>query len=122
MVKGISEIVGEADGADGSRVRVYRALRQLLCAACGGTIREGGLFIRRTLPGYGMQLLPRCRGCEPFTPPGDAGLHLALIESLFTPPAQEAETEVRRPTRREELDEAVMKRLGPALSRSRKGK
>jgi hypothetical protein len=122
MAKGISEIVGEVDGADGSRVTVYRALRQLLCAACGGTIREGGLFTRRTLPGHWMQILPRCRGCEPFTPPGDPEVQSALIESLLTPPAPEAKTEEGRPARREDLAEAVMKRLGPALSRSRKGK
>jgi hypothetical protein len=48
MAKGISEIVGEAGGAGGSRVAVYRALRQLFCATCGGTIREGELFTRRT--------------------------------------------------------------------------
>ena len=47
MAKGISEVAGEADGAGGSDVALYRALRQLFCAACGGTIREGGLFTRR---------------------------------------------------------------------------
>lgn len=85
MAKGISEIVGEADGADGSKVTFYRALRQLFCAACDGIIREGGLFTWRTLPGQGLRILPRCRGCEPFTPPGTARLQSALIEALFTP-------------------------------------
>ncbi len=122
MAKGISEIVGEADSPDGSKVMVYRALRHLFCVACGGTIREGGLFTQRTLLGQGLRILPRCRGCEPFTPPGVAGIQSALIEALLTPPAEEAKPEAEGPARREELAEAVMKRLGPALSRARKGK
>lgn len=122
MAKGISEIVGEADGADGSRVTLYHALRQLFCAACGGTIREDSLFTRRALSGQGLRILPRCRDCEPFTPPGDAGGKSALIESLLTPPAAEAKPEPGSPARRKELVEAVMRRLGPALSRARKGK
>jgi hypothetical protein len=122
MAKGISEIVGEADGAGGSGVTVYRALRQLFCAACGGTIREGDLFTRRALRGQGLRILPRCRGCVPFTPRDTARGKSALIESLLTPPAGEAEPDAGRPTRREEHVEAVMKRLGPALSRARKGK
>ncbi|HEX7318560.1 MAG TPA: hypothetical protein VF297_31925 [Pyrinomonadaceae bacterium] len=93
MAKGISEIVGEADGAGGSGVTVYRALRQLFCAACGATIREGDLFTRRALSGQGLRILPRCSGCEPFTPPGAAGARSALIEALLTPPAGEANAE-----------------------------
>ena len=122
MAKGISEIVGEADSPDGSKVMVYRALRQLFCAACDGIIREGGLFTRRALPGQGLRILPRCRGCKPFTPPGYAEVQSALIESLLTPPDPEAQTEGGTPARREDLTEAVMKRLGPALSRSGKRK
>ena len=122
MAKGISEIVGEAFGAGGSRVTVYRALRQLICAACGGTIREGDLFTRRALPGQGLRISSRCSGCAPFTSRGGARVKSALIESLLTPQAVEEEAEARRPARREEVVEAVMKRLGPALSRTRKGK
>ena len=44
MAKGISEIVAEAFGAGDAKVTVYRALRQLICAACGGTIPEGSLY------------------------------------------------------------------------------
>jgi hypothetical protein len=122
MAKGISEIVGEADGTDGSRVTVYRALRQLFCAACGGTIGEGDLFTRRAFPGQGLRILPRCRGCAPFIPRDAVRGKSALIESLLTPTASEAKPEAGSPARREELVEAVMKRLGPALSRARKGK
>lgn len=122
MAKGMSEIVGEADGPGGSGVKVYRALRQLFCAACGGTIREGDLFTRRALPGRGLRILSRCGGCAPFTPPRAAGARSALIESLLTPPAGEPKAEEVSPARREEVVRVVMKRLGPALSRARKGK
>lgn len=122
MKKGISEIVGEAFGAGDSRVTVYRALRQLICAACGGTIREGELFTRHALPGQELPVSSRCRGCAPFTSRGGARVRSALIESLLTPPVVEGEAEAGRPARREEVVEAVMKRLGPALSRTRKGK
>ncbi len=122
MAKGISEIVGEGEGAQGSSVTIYRALRQLFCAACGGTIREGDLFTRRALPQQRLPILPRCGGCEPFTPRGAAPAKSALIESLLTPPAGEAKPVAGSPTGREKLIEAMMKRLGPALSRARKGK
>jgi len=122
MAKGISEIVGEALGARDSRVTVYRALRQLFCAACGGTIREGDLFTRRALPGQGLRISSRCRGCAPFTSRGGGGAKSDLIESLLTPPAGEAKPEAGRTAPREEIVKAVMKRLGPALSRARKGK
>lgn len=122
MAKGISEIVGEAFGAGDSSVTVYRALKQLFCAACGGTIREGDLFTRRALSGQGLQILPQCRGCAPFTSRSGATAGSALIESLLTPPAGEAKAGVERPAQREEIVQTVMKRLGPALSRSRKRK
>lgn len=122
MKKGISEIVGEASGVRDSRVTVYRALKQLFCAACGGTIREDDLFTRRALPGQCLRILPQCRSCAPFTSPGGARAKSALIESLLTPPAGEAKAEAGRPAQREEIVRAVMKRLGPALSRARKGK
>jgi len=122
MAKGISEIAGEAFGTGDSRVTVYRALRQLFCATCGGTIREGDLFTRRVLPGQGLRILPLCRGCAPFTARGGARAKSALIESLLTPPAGEAKPEAGRPARRDDVVEAVMKRLGPALNRARKGK
>jgi RNase P subunit RPR2 len=65
MVKGISEIVGEALSAGKSRVTIYRALKQLLCAACGETISEGALFTRRSLHGQGLRILnPRVRSAR----------------------------------------------------------
>lgn len=122
MANGISEIVGEAFGAGGVRVTVYRALRQLICAACGGTIREGDLFTRHALPGQGLRIASRCRGCAHFTWRDDARAESDLIKALLTPPAGEGKPEAGSPARREEVVRAVMKRLGPALSRARKGK
>lgn len=121
MAKGISEIAGEAFGAGDSRVTVYRALRQLICAACGGTIRDGELFTRRALPGQEIPVSSRCRKCAPFnfrTTPDDGQRRSPLLESLLTaPPEYEA-------SENQQLDagagrETIERRLGPALQRSR---
>lgn len=101
---------------------VYRALRQLICAACGGTIREGELFTRRALPGQEVPVSSRCRGCAPFTSRGSEKAESDLIKSLLTPTDGEPKPEAGSSRRREEVIRAVMKRLGPALSRARKGK
>jgi hypothetical protein len=53
MAKGIGEIVCLAFGMEKSRVTVYRALKLLMCAACGETIGEAVLFTRRSLFGQG---------------------------------------------------------------------
>jgi hypothetical protein len=114
--------VGEAFGAGGAGVTVYRALRQLICAACGGTIREGDLFTRLLLPGQGLRIVSRCRGCAHFTWRDDAREETDLIKALLTPPAGGGKPEAGSPARRKEVFRAVMKRLGPALGRARKGK
>lgn len=120
MEKGISEIVGEALGAGDARVTVYRALRQLICAACGGTIREGELFTRRALPGQELPVSSRCQKCTPFNfrTIADGQHRSPLLESLLTAPPehevsenQKLDTGVKR--------EAVERRLGPALRRCR---
>lgn len=121
MKKGISEIVGLAESAGKSSVTVYRALKQLFCAACGETIDEGVLFTRRSLYGQGLRILPRCRKCAPFNLRATAGegQHQSpLLESLLTaPPDHElgANQKLDAGARRE----AVERRLGPALRRCR---
>lgn len=120
MKQGISEIVGEAHGTGQSKVTIYRALKELLCAACGEPIREGTLFTRRSLDGQGLRILSQCQKCAPFN------LHSvvkkeqrrsALLESLLTPRPEPSEVQVHNPGAERE---AVERRLGPALRRCRK--
>ncbi len=120
MKKSISEIVGTADSVGKSSVTVYRALRQLLCARCGAEIKEGALFTRRTLTGYGLRILPQCRECAPFTLRSGARDRSALIESLLSPATEEASLETRKCEQQEKTAEAVEQRLGPALRRARR--
>ena len=146
MDHGISEIYGEGRGADGRAVSVYRALRELLCSACGAAIAEGSLFTRKDLSPFALRLMPRCSECAPFGMAGDAvGMSPAvgddgtpntveaklpegagakkrskLIEGLLTPAP---ETEAPQPPERSRsVAEKVASRLGPALSRSRRGR
>lgn len=134
MKQGISEIVGTAEGADGSRVTVYRALRRLLCAPCGAPIGEGSLFTRRRLEGQQLRTLPLCRKCAPFAlsidgdaflneddkpaPEGDARRERSpLLDALLAPmenkeaPAASDSAAAR---------EGVLKRLAPALRVARR--
>ena len=119
MAKGISEIVGEASGAGDSRVTVYRALRQIICAACGETIGEGVLYTRRSLDGQGLRILPQCQKCVPFDMRAADGMkrrQSVLLESLLAPQPEPNEVRIRNPDAERE---AVERRLGPALRRCR---
>jgi hypothetical protein len=120
MVKGISVIVGDADGKDGARAPVYRALRPLLCSSCGADIGEGTLFTRRALADGGLRVAAQCGECAPFTW-RDGGekerRRSPLLESLFTPRAEGE----HRSRERGPAAESVKERLGPAL-RYRAGK
>lgn len=121
MKKGISEIVGLAESAGKSRVTVYRALKQLFCAACGETINEGVLFTRRSLYGQGLRILPQCRKCAPFnlrTTAGEGQHRSPLLESLLTAPPEHEGSENQKPDTGAKR-EAVERRLGPALRRCR---
>ena len=120
MKTGISEIVGAGRGAEGARVKVYRALRQILCARCGAAIREGELFSRRSYQGQagGLRIMPQCRECAPFEMHGDVGARSELLDSLLTG-SGEGSAERVEPQRKEDV-EAVEKRLGPALRRVRR--
>jgi len=145
MEHGISEIYGEGRGPDGRATPVYRALRELLCSACGAPIAEGSLFTRKSLPQFAMRIMPRCRECAPFGTAGEAGRvtpavgdggasdgagggtpkgagvkRSKLLEGLLTPaPEREGGQESERAR---DVAEKVASRLGPALSRSRRGR
>ena len=84
VAKGISEIAGDAFSAGKSRVTIYRALKQLLCAVCDEAISEGALFTRRSLYGQGLRILPQCQKCVPFRMTGGEGRRSALLVSLVT--------------------------------------
>lgn len=115
MKQGISEIVGEANGVGKSRVTIYRALKELLCAACGEPIREGTLFTRRSLDGQGLRILSQCRKCAPFnlrSADEKEQRQSTLLESLLTPQPEPGEVQVRNSGAERE---AVEGRLGPAL-------
>jgi hypothetical protein len=120
MVKGISVIVGEADGGDGAGVPIYRALRLLLCSSCGAAIGEGSLFTRRAIADGGLRVATQCRECAPFIwsdEGGEGRPRSPLLEALFTPQAGRE----RGPREPGPAAESVKERLGPAL-RYRAGK
>ena len=117
----ISEIVGDGKSAGGEPCVVYRALRRLLCEACGSVIREEELFTRRPAPGQRIRIMPRCCSCAPFIPEGEGekrrpGLLDALIQShpLVAP--------WPTPSDPGKAAEAVERRLGPALARGRRNR
>lgn len=125
MAQGISEIFGEGLDEKGASVAIYRALRTLFCSACGTPIGVGALFTRRAVPGFGPRILPRCVKCVPFelketgAESGEtgAGGGSQLLESLLTPDSDTPDETDERPR---DLSEEAARRLGPALSRSRR--
>jgi hypothetical protein len=132
MERAISEIVGRAYLDEGRSADVYRALRSLLCATCGSGIAEGSLFTRRRLKGFGVRIMPQCRECSPFTLQADRKEKSALLRSLLTEqpagsagPAKAARNNSENALQDDEkkrVDEAVRRRLGPALKRGRFGR
>jgi RNase P subunit RPR2 len=118
MNRSISEIVGTAEGANGARVTIYRALRQLLCARCGAAMTEGTLFTRRAVRGGDLHIFPQCRECAPFVLSTEKRSESALLRTLLSTPVEPpVEPSALRPS---EVAEAVEKRLGPALRRVRR--
>ena len=118
MEQGISEIFGEGTGGNGEGVPIYRALRTLLGSACGSPIPPGGLFTRKAVPGFGARILPRCGKCAPFEfKEKGAAEGATLIEKLLSP---EPEARNRMDEPRRDVSEEAARRLGPALSRSRR--
>jgi len=114
MKKSISEIVCHAAGSDEP---VYRALRPLICAACGGEIPEGGYFTRRALGG--IRLLPQCQKCVPFSLE-TTDEKPSLLRTLLSSQTEATDTgkPVLADNHADEIREAVAARLGPALKRT----
>jgi hypothetical protein len=119
MKHGISEFVAEGRATgDNTEVRVYRALRTLLCTRCGKEIEVGSQFTRKLM--QGIYLTPQCERCVPFTlKPPRKGKKEELLDSLLnlseSIKAQPAKSITKSPS--PEAREAADKRLGPALSR-----
>jgi hypothetical protein len=130
MEKGISEIVGRGNLNEGRSTDVYRALRTLLCATCGGEIAEAMLFTRRRVKGVGLRIMPQCPKCAPFTLQADKKEKSALLQSLLAEqPADSSkrsiassEAATQAQAKAKSVDEEVRRRLGPALKRSRRGR
>ncbi len=119
MKQGISEFVAEGRATgDDSEVRVYRALRTLLCTRCGKEIESEALFTRKLL--QGIYLTPQCEKCIPFTlKPARKGKKEELLDSLFNL-SESIKSQPSRSTAKSpspEARQAAEKRLGPALSR-----
>jgi hypothetical protein len=131
MEKGISEIVGRGNLEDGRSTDVYRALRSLLCAACGAEIPEGLFFTRRRVRGIGLRIMPQCPKCAPFTLQPDRKEKSALLKSLLAEHPSDSssraasaspEADAEAQAKAESVNEEVRRRLGPALKRSRRGR
>jgi predicted nucleic acid-binding Zn-ribbon protein len=135
MERAISEIVGRAVMDEGGSTQAYRALRSLLCATCGAGIAEGSLFTRRRVKGVGVRIMPQCRACSPFTLQADRKEKSALLRSLLAEQPTDSAGQAKAPARnnsentsqaqheeKKKVDEAVRRRLGPALNRGRFGR
>lgn len=117
MEHAISEIFGEGVDARGASIPIYRALRRLLCSACGAPIPLGAFFTRKAIPGIAPRIMPRCRECAPFELRSDEETKKSpLIENLLTP-ADGKPDATGEPSLK--ASEEVERRLGPALSRAR---
>lgn len=123
----ISEQAGQVAGADGKNRKAYRALRVLFCSVCSKPIRVGELFTRWAIAGQNVPLMPKCAMCAPFTAPVEDASPNPLLQSLL---ADEREVEANsRPEQladadsrdvKSQTDEALQKRLGPALARAKR--
>ncbi|HEX8000607.1 MAG TPA: hypothetical protein VF528_19660 [Pyrinomonadaceae bacterium] len=144
MKSGVSEIVGQAVFQDGAKGTVYRALRPLWCASCSSVVAEGEMFTRDTQAGRALRLWPRCRACLPFALRSerlDKQTRSSLLQNLLTPvemdkaadenqsgqafaattKQQKAKDERPKPEdERQKAREAMRRRLGPALERTRR--
>lgn len=120
MEQGISEIFGEGVGEGGRRLKVYRALRKLLCSACGASIASGTLFTRKEIEGVGLRVLPRCAACDPFELEADKPKSESELLRNLLAPETETRDEIEKPRAIPRAD--VESRLGPALSRARRNR
>lgn len=117
----VSEIFGEGRTAQGDAVKVYRALRPLLCEKCGREIAEGELFTRWPIAQQLVRIMPRCRTCVPFDEmeeKKDEQPSSPLIRGLLgVEPASETAQEKRS---QKETASAIEERLGPTLRWTRR--
>ncbi|HVF48951.1 MAG TPA: hypothetical protein VNA19_02615 [Pyrinomonadaceae bacterium] len=119
----ISEIAGRGELASGAQVKVYRALKAILCARCGKEISETELFTRHMLEKSRMPLSPRCRKCVPFQLVPETGADSALLRSLLDAETRATNTHTRADAQApSETEEKLLSRLGPALSRVRRNR
>jgi hypothetical protein len=120
MKQGVSELLGDGLTTQGVSVKVYRALRSLLCERCGGQITEGELFTRWPIAEQFLSIMPRCRACVPFEfaerceTPGRS----PLIKELLSQPG-EAEDATAKASQ-QDVERSIEKRLGPALRWTRR--
>lgn len=121
----ISEIAGECELASGARVKVYTALRAILCARCGKEITAGELFTRQAVARTNLPLSPRCRACVPFRllPTNEQArqaspLLRALLDAQGPDPSTGNAPQTVEPET--EIEEKFLSRLGPALARVRR--
>jgi RNase P subunit RPR2 len=133
MRDAISEIVGQGQLSNGKSAQVYRALRRLLCSACGAEIAEDSLFTRRSVKGFGLNIMPQCRKCAPFAllvDKKEKKVKSELLQSLLREqPPNSAERErpsdgsraESAPEDKKNIAEEVRRRLAPALKRGRRG-
>lgn len=129
MREAISEIVGQGKLGDGKSAQVYRALRRLLCSACGEEIAEDSLFTRRSVKGFGLNIMPQCRKCAPFALLVDKKEKSELLQALLreqSPNSAQRESapldssqEASVPEDKKNIAEEVRRRLAPALKRGR---
>ena len=130
MRDAISEIVGRGKLGKGGSAQVYRALRRLLCSTCGAEIAEDALFTRRSVKGFGLNIMPQCRKCAPFTLQQDQKEKSALLQALLreeSPDSSKPESapasfpqDIAAQEEKRNVAEEVRRRLGPALKRGRR--
>jgi hypothetical protein len=133
MRDAISEIVSRGKLKSGDSTQVYRALQQLICSTCGGEIAQDALFTRRSVKGFGLNIMPQCRKCAPFTLQQDKREKSALLQALLreespdssrrdSVPASISQDEAASAQEegRKHAAEEVRRRLGPALKRGRR--
>lgn len=132
MRDAISEIIGPGKLSDGKSVQVYRALRRLLCSTCGMEIAEDALFTRRSVKGFGLNIMPQCLKCAPFALVLDKKEKTeksALLQALLkeespnsteraSAPAGSSQAASAQEDKRN-IAEEVRRRLAPALKRGR---
>lgn len=111
MITPISQFVAENKFADGRRVRVYLALRDVFCSPCGAIIAAGEFFTREEI--QGIYLTPHCQKCAPFPRPKQSAR--ALLDALEPRPTTPAESLAE--AHRLRAQEEMKKRIGPALDR-----